>query len=421
MMKSESSHAAALAVAQPASLDELVETVRRAAAAGTRLYPGQPPATAAGSGGGLQLCLRQLNAVVDYPARDLTITVQAGMTFGELDRLLQAENQQLPVDVADSQQTLGAIVAGDVAGPRRYGYGTLRDYVIGIEAVDGIGRVFHAGGRVVKNVAGYDLCRLLTGSRGCFGILTQLTFKLKPRVPDSQLVVYGFRTLQQLEAALERLNRSAATPVILDVLNRSAAEWLLPQLVPAEQLTTSSADRTAFADSVGFVILAVEGTAAACAWQVSTLQDELEKFRHWWLPSGRISTAAWCQAMMQAQTSVSDRTWLARLTTLPSRIVATMNMLSTRDCVIFGHAGNGILYVGPGGTTAGAAGGAPLQPAVEADCLQVLSGVVADGCGSCGLLKSETQRQLPLPVQTQELLTALRNTFDPQHIFGAAF
>ena len=114
----------------------------------------------------VRLDLRGLNRVVDYPARDMTVTVEAGLSLQDVTTLLESENQQLPVDVADPSMSVGAFVASDLAGPRQYGYGTLRDYLIGMEAVDGQGRVFHAGGRVVKNVAGYDFCRLAVGSRG---------------------------------------------------------------------------------------------------------------------------------------------------------------------------------------------------------------------------------------------------------------
>jgi glycolate oxidase FAD binding subunit len=128
------------------------------------------------------------SAIVDYPARDMTITVGAGMSYGTLQTILKEENQQLPIDVADEGTSLGELVAHDICGPRQFGYGSLRDYVIGVEAVDVNGRVFHAGGRVVKNVAGYDLCRLLVGSRNQLGTITQLTFKLKP-LPAHQAII----------------------------------------------------------------------------------------------------------------------------------------------------------------------------------------------------------------------------------------
>ena len=106
---------------------------------------------------GLALSLARLNRVVDYPARDLTITVEAGITLAELDALLVTEGQWLPIEVPQPPRaTLGGVVATAWSGPRRYGWGQVRDYVIGISAVDGRGLPFKGGGRVVKNVAGYD-------------------------------------------------------------------------------------------------------------------------------------------------------------------------------------------------------------------------------------------------------------------------
>src|SRR5262249_27759773 len=134
---------------------------------------------------GLGVGLRGLNEGVDYPARDMTITAGAGIRVAELQRVLAAENQRLPLDVPrPGQATLGGVLALDVSGPRRLGAGTARDYVIGITTVNDEGQQTKAGGRVVKNVAGYDLCKLHVGAMGTLGIITQVTLKVRPR-PES--------------------------------------------------------------------------------------------------------------------------------------------------------------------------------------------------------------------------------------------
>jgi glycolate oxidase FAD binding subunit len=147
----------------PPTADAIGEIVRAAAADGTPVYPlggetaldfGLAPKTP-----GIGLSLAGLNRVIDYPARDMTVTVEAGVTMGELARVLASEGQRLPVDApAADRATLGGLIATNHSGPLRYGHGTIRDYVIGITAVDGRGRTYHGGGRVVKNVAGYDFC-----------------------------------------------------------------------------------------------------------------------------------------------------------------------------------------------------------------------------------------------------------------------
>src|SRR5262249_39620905 len=141
---------------------------------------------------GIAVDLRGLAQVIDYPARDMTITVQAGVTLAQLREVLAAENQRLPIDVPRAEQaTLSGALAANVSGPRRYGFGTLRDYVIGISVVNDEGQEVKAGGRVVKNVAGYDLCKLHIGALGTLGIITQVTLKLKPRPEETALVAVG--------------------------------------------------------------------------------------------------------------------------------------------------------------------------------------------------------------------------------------
>src|ERR1700722_17745144 len=142
--------------------------------------------TALGFGGRLSqpavgLDLTHLDRVVDFPARDMTVTVEAGIRIDRLAQVLKSEGQRLPIDVAQPDRaTLGGAIATNANGPRRFGFGTFRDYVIGLTAMTADGRVFHSGGRVVKNVAGYDLCKLLVGSLGTLAVITQVTLKLKP-------------------------------------------------------------------------------------------------------------------------------------------------------------------------------------------------------------------------------------------------
>ncbi len=147
-----------------------------------------------------------ISGVIDYPARDMTVTVEAGFALRDLQRLLASERQRLPVDCPKPEEaTLGGMVATNASGSRRFGNGTLRDYVIGISAVDGHGTAFKAGGRVVKNVAGYDFCKLLTGSVGTLGVITQVTLKVRPLPEVSTFVVAPVVSLEQAESVLRRL------------------------------------------------------------------------------------------------------------------------------------------------------------------------------------------------------------------------
>ena len=279
--------------------------------------------------------------VIDYPARDMTITVTAAMTVGELREVLRQEHQQLPVDAPDDGLTIGEMVAFDISGPRQYGYGTLRDYLIGIEATDGNGRVFHAGGRVVKNVAGYDLCRLLTGAEGKFGTLQQLTFKLNPLPAEQHVSVAAFRTLKDLAASLEKINTTATTPRILDVVNSVAAKLLLPVIDSSFPAQTSSI-------AEAFLIVGFDGSRKACDWQTKTIAEELHG-----LASGitSIATPSAMQDYCRTATNVSqfdkDATagWWTRVVTLPSQVVALLEIADEFGVSACGRAGNGIVFL----------------------------------------------------------------------------
>ncbi len=131
--------------------------------------------------------------------------------------------------------TLGGIYATNTSGPRRYGSGRPRDQIIGVSFVTSSGVVVKGGGRVVKNVAGYDFPKLMTGSLGTLGIITQLTLKVRPIPEASALVWVPFTTLKTLAVALDQLNTSSTRPIALELLNGPAARTIGQTLgLPAE-------------------------------------------------------------------------------------------------------------------------------------------------------------------------------------------
>ena len=118
---------------------------------------------------------------------------------------------------------MGGAVAVDAAGPRRYGYGTIRDYVLGLRGVDGRGTVFSAGGRVLKNAAGYNLCRLLAGSLGTLAVVTQATLLVRPLPETSALAACDLRDLAAAERLLAALVGSGTLPVAVELRQRPGA------------------------------------------------------------------------------------------------------------------------------------------------------------------------------------------------------
>ena len=280
----------------------------------------------------VNVSLAELTRVIDYPARDMTITVEAGLRVDELRTRLAAERQRLPIDIAQpTRATLGGARATNTSGSRRFGHGTFRDYVIGISAVDAAGQLFKAGGRVVKNVAGYDICKLLVGSRGTLGIVTQVTLKLRPMPETSALALFGFKSFEQVEQVLQLLLKSDARPVAVDVLNTPAARLI------------STAARTPSRLAHVTLCLGVEGSTKEVEWQLDTLRREMAAGEV--LSEERIHEpdAAWLwEALTEFPTCADDPlTFQANL--LPSRGMEFAHRATELGVAIQVHAGNGIV------------------------------------------------------------------------------
>lgn len=139
-----------------------------------------------------------LNQVVEFEPADLTITCQAGMTLGHLRRTSEAVGLMVPFDpgIPDGA-TIGGVLAADVSGPSRISLGTPRDFTIGMRVAMADGRLTRAGGKVVKNVAGYDLCKLYIGSLGTLGVIVEATFKTRPLPMAEERLAYDFATAEQ--------------------------------------------------------------------------------------------------------------------------------------------------------------------------------------------------------------------------------
>lgn len=184
-----------LTVAQPATAEELAECVRAAHAEGLALTPwgagtlqhlGRPPAPEA-----LRLELAGLGRVLEHTPADLTISVEAGATLADVQATLREHGQWLPwAPAAPPHATIGGLLAAGLSGPLRLGYGTPRDWLLGMRVVLGDGRLVKSGGKVVKNVAGYDTHKLQLGALGTLGVIAEATFKVAPL--PAQLVTLGF-------------------------------------------------------------------------------------------------------------------------------------------------------------------------------------------------------------------------------------
>ena len=199
---------------EPAALSRLRERVRSAAAShaplairagGTKDFYGNA------GGGGTLLDPRELAGIVDYEPTELVVTVRAGTPLAELESTLAARNQLLAFEPPHlgANATVGGAVAAGLSGPRRMAAGSVRDFVLGARLIDGRGELLSFGGRVMKNVAGYDMARVLAGSLGTLGVITEVSLKLLPR-PVAECTL---RFDMDEATSITRLNEWAGQPL----------------------------------------------------------------------------------------------------------------------------------------------------------------------------------------------------------------
>ncbi|MBI4592692.1 MAG: FAD-binding oxidoreductase [Candidatus Rokubacteria bacterium] len=246
----------------PGSTEEVRGIVEAAAGAGIPVVPwgggtavgvGTPLAAARP---GVVVGLGRLGGLLEHEPGDLTATVQAGITMAALQAALRERGQWLSLDPPDADRaTIGGVVAANAAGPRRHLYGTARDLLIGVTVVTAEGAVVRGGGKVVKNVAGYDVPRLFIGSWGTLGILVEVTVKLRPLPDAERLVAVRFERLKDAGAAARTVMGSDLIPNALELLDAEAARTLGPTAAGGAALV------------VGF-----DGFADQIAWQCAELE-----------------------------------------------------------------------------------------------------------------------------------------------------
>jgi FAD/FMN-containing dehydrogenase len=246
--------------------------------------------------------LSALNRVLEYHPEDLTVTVQAGITLAALQTELAKHRQWLPIDPPDPEHiTISQLLNENLSGPRRYGYGTIREHLLGLTAVLPDGRVIHNGGKVVKNVAGFDLCKLFVGSRSTLGVIVEATFKLWPIPPEEVFLCHDFAHVKEAHSAIESILESEMTPTVLDLYSQAFPSCTL--------------------------VLGLAGTNAEVAWQRELAKKlgfsqptSLDYDREFWRYAAPVH----------------------RVSVLPSRLIAELERIRPETFVA--RAGNGIVY-----------------------------------------------------------------------------
>jgi glycolate oxidase FAD binding subunit len=175
-------------------------------------------------GANLTISTSALNRVRQYEPRDLTISVEAGISYCEVSRLLAEQRQMLPLDPPFSESaTIGGVVAANSSGPRRRLYGTARDLVIGMEFVTLEGKLVRSGGMVVKNVAGLDMGKLMIGSLGTLAAIAVVNFKVIPQPPMERSFRFSFACLEEAMGARDALLKSPLDFAAIDLWKQESA------------------------------------------------------------------------------------------------------------------------------------------------------------------------------------------------------
>jgi glycolate oxidase FAD binding subunit len=382
-------------VAFPASTEEASALLRAAAAfdlavvprgAGTGLGWGTPPSAC-----DLVIDLQAMDQVLEHAAGDLVARVQAGATIGHLASVLASAGQELVLDVP-ADATVGGVVATGTVGPRRFRYGAPRDLLIGITIVRADGVVAHAGGKVVKNVAGYDLGKLFSGSQGTLGLITEATFRLHPRPAAAAWVTadYGLSALAGVASAAASAAGSALVPSAVELA------WSAEFLRMGVLLEGTESGVTERVSRMSELIASAGGTPIVARSEVP--------FRSWDLVPAAGSPAAVVRVTF----------WLSRLADVLEALAAAGASAGLRP-MVSGPAGAGMLY-------------ACLDPGVsEQDTIGFVR-TLRDRLGGSG--SGEPRGSVAVlaappavmtaagaygPLPGEALMRAVKNQFDPGH------
>ena len=252
--------------------------------------------------------LRAFDRVVDYEPEDMTATVEAGLTLAAFQERLAQRGQWLPIDPPEPHAaTVGAILATNASGPRRFGYGTIREHLLGLKVVLADGRLIRSGGRVVKNVAGYDLQKLFIGARGTLGVIVEATFKVRPLPAAERFLAAPGLSFEEAAGLMKDVLDSPMAPVVLD-LHRPAVPSYQPLLT---------------------LVLGFAGTPEEVEWQASKAIG---------LCDFRPTTLEYDERFWAEESAGPAR----RLSVLPAQVAEAARALGAVD--LLARAGNGVIY-----------------------------------------------------------------------------
>lgn len=280
---------------------------------------------------------QRMTRLLEHEAPDLTCHVEAGIRFAALQAQLATKGQWIALDPPDAQQaTLGGILASNASGPKRLRYGTARDIVIGLHVVQANGEIARSGGRVVKNVAGYDLNKLYIGSLGTLGIIVEANLKLQPLPTDERTMLLTFASAQEAAQTVIALTGSLLAPSAIELIDAGAASDMSDFFglnLPTEGYTLA----VNFEGSVSSIDRSLDETRLIARKNGALMGDDL---------TGKDQTRFWNAVREHMRGTVTCKvsilvTQIAAYLETISRVCRTHRL----EAAVIGHAGNGILYV----------------------------------------------------------------------------
>ena len=279
----------------------------------------------------------QLTRLLEHEAPDLTCQVETGITLADLQARLATKGQWLPLDPPDAAQaTIGGILASNVSGPKRLRYGTARDLVIGLQVVQANGEIARSGGRVVKNVAGYDLNKLYIGSLGTLGVIVEANFKLQPIPANERTLLLTFANCQDIMQTVIAIQGSLLTPSAMELVDSGAASDIsdfFGMSLPTNGYTLA----LDFEGSLVTIERQVDEARLIARTHNALLGDDLagdEQTRFWNAIREHLHGSVTCKAAILVSHMAN---YLQKLSEVCRR--------HELESAVIAHAGNGILYI----------------------------------------------------------------------------
>ncbi|MCL7752021.1 FAD-binding protein [Guyparkeria hydrothermalis] len=415
-------HHAPAVVVFPEDHDEVAEIMRLA-------YAHRVPVTTRGRGtgtaggsvpvrGGVVLVTDRMTRVLDFRPEDRLIVVQTGMINADLQRIVGERGFFWPPDpTSNALCTIGGNLGCNAAGPHAVKYGTTRENVLGLKAVDGRGRTIKAGSQTTKGVVGHDLTRLLIGCEGTLGVITEATLKLTPLPETRRLLRAFYPDMHAASAAVSRVMAQPATPAAIEFIDGNALDLLrknsaveIPSSAGAMLMIEVDGDESGIDATVERVVAAARSPEA----DIAVAQTAEEQARLW------AARKALSPTLRQVAPKKINEDVVVPVSRIP-RLIETLDEIATRHAITivsFGHAGNGNIHVNLLVDPDDPAQMAGAEQALDEvfDAVLRLDGTLSGEHG-IGLVKREFVSR-EIPPDSLDLMRGIKAVFDPAGILN---